>query len=102
MASCTFWDTITRRTPRPNRWRRESARSSPDLGSPIPTPTAAIKETMANTGTEGSPETKPGPLEAVLSALGFGRKAKAEAAAAAAAEDRPGSDLIDQAEAFQT
>jgi len=60
---------------------------------------------MANTGTEGSPkadETKPGPLEAVLSALGFGRKAKAEAAAAAAAEERPGSDLIDQAEAFQT
>jgi CBS domain containing-hemolysin-like protein len=66
----------------------------------------AIKESMANTGAEAPPKTeegRAGPLDAVLNALGFRRKAKAEAAAAAAhAEERPGSDLIDQAEAFQT
>jgi CBS domain containing-hemolysin-like protein len=39
---------------------------------------------------------KGGPIGQVLSALGLGRKAKA------AQDDRPGADLVDQAEAFQT
>lgn len=59
---------------------------------------------MANQGTEGSPRTdeaRAGPLDALLSALGLRRKTKSEAAAATA-EERQGSDLIDQAEAFQT
>ena len=42
---------------------------------------------------------KVGPLEQMLSALGLGRKPKAEAETP---EDRAGSDLVDQAEAFQT
>jgi CBS domain containing-hemolysin-like protein len=41
----------------------------------------------------------PGPLEQMLSALGLGRKAKPDAEPP---EDRAGSDLVDQAEAFQT
>jgi CBS domain containing-hemolysin-like protein len=40
-----------------------------------------------------------GPLEQMLSALGLGRKPKP---APETAEDRAGSDLVDQAEAFQT
>jgi CBS domain containing-hemolysin-like protein len=47
---------------------------------------------------EGAPE-RAGPIEQMLSALGLGRKPKAEPAAA---EDRAGSDLMGQAVAFQT
>ncbi|HXQ14703.1 MAG TPA: hemolysin family protein [Caulobacteraceae bacterium] len=42
---------------------------------------------------------KVGPLEQMLSALGLGRKPKPEPETP---EDRAGSDLVDQAEAFQT
>ena len=42
---------------------------------------------------------KPGPLEQMLSALGLGRRPKP---GAETPEDRAGSDLVDQAEAFQT
>ena len=42
---------------------------------------------------------KVGPLEQMLSALGLGRKPKPEVETP---EDRAGSDLVDQAEAFQT
>src|SRR5277367_5739133 len=58
---------------------------------------------MAVTNPEGpegeeAPE-KTGPIEQMLSALGLGRRPKPEAEAP---EDRAGSDLVDQAEAFQT
>ncbi|HEY3797254.1 MAG TPA: hemolysin family protein [Caulobacteraceae bacterium] len=54
---------------------------------------------MADAAHDTDDQEKTGPIEHVLQALGLGRKAKAEAAAE---EDRPGSDLVDQAEAFQT
>ncbi|HEY1751451.1 MAG TPA: hemolysin family protein [Caulobacteraceae bacterium] len=56
---------------------------------------------MASTH-EGAPrdddEARPGPIEQVLSALGLGRKPKADEAP----EGRVGAELIDQATAFQT
>src|SRR5580698_5820899 len=66
-----------------------------------------LKESMAVTtpeGPEGDEEPdrvpeKTGPIEQMLSALGLGRRAKPEADTH---EDRAGSDLVDQAEAFQT
>ena len=58
---------------------------------------------MANTGSEGQPSgdeaEKPGAIEALLGALGLARKAKGDAGHG---EERPGSDLVDQAWAFQT
>jgi CBS domain containing-hemolysin-like protein len=51
-------------------------------------------------GPEAADESeKVGPLEQMLSALGLGRKPKPEVETP---EDRAGSDLVDQAEAFQT
>jgi CBS domain containing-hemolysin-like protein len=56
---------------------------------------------MTNTGGDGdlpADETdKVGPLETLLGALGLGRKARTEAAG----EERAGSELVDQAYAFQ-
>jgi CBS domain containing-hemolysin-like protein len=58
---------------------------------------------MANAGNEGQPsgdETQhDGPLDALLSALGLRRKTRSEAAGG---DERPGSELVDQAWAFQT
>jgi CBS domain containing-hemolysin-like protein len=51
----------------------------------------------------GEDEPRAGPIEQMLNAIGFGRKARAHAAASeAAGEDRAGAGLVDQAEAFQT
>ncbi|MFI4935774.1 MAG: hemolysin family protein [Caulobacterales bacterium] len=58
---------------------------------------------MASTGNESSPSAdeadRPGPLDALLGALGLRRKTKA---GSGPHEDRAGSGLVDQAEAFQT
>jgi len=55
---------------------------------------------MASQGAEDEPHEaeKEGPLDAVLGALGLMRKTRAEPPA----EERPGSELVDQAEAFQS
>src|SRR5579872_7454184 len=102
MASCTFWDTIIRPTPRPSRWRPASAPSWRVSASRTPTRRAAPQETMASQGTEDPSHAheaeKEGPLDAVLGALGLRRKARP----GAEAEERSGSELVDQAEAFQT
>ena len=57
---------------------------------------------MAATTPDGLPDDdtgKPGRIERMLSALGLGRRRRGESHEA---EDRAGSDLVDQAEAFQT
>ncbi|MBV9996087.1 MAG: HlyC/CorC family transporter [Caulobacteraceae bacterium] len=57
---------------------------------------------MANAGNEGQPpareEREKGPLDALLDALGLRRKSRSEAGEG---EERSGSDLVDQAWAFQ-
>src|SRR5215469_478786 len=95
MASCTFWDTITSPTRRPRRWRRASATSSPASGFVIPMRTMASQVTD-DAGPADETE-REGPLDAVLGALGLRRKPKAEAPH----DERPGSELVGQAEAFQ-
>jgi CBS domain containing-hemolysin-like protein len=54
---------------------------------------------MSHDGTPEDDDARTGPIGQMLSALGLGRKPKGEPAEA---EDRAGSDLVDQAEAFQT
>ena len=108
MASCIFWATITRRTPRPRRWRpRERAilaglgvadpyaeRRRPDRGDHGRTHRTRAPRTATTTA-------RPAPLRAGAAARS-GSAARPKPEAMPPDADGAGSDLVDQAEAFQT